>query len=99
MTTCGAGRPHMQATRPPPKGYALLLHATRYNTSLHRILTVILSRFDPRVVVHPTKLYNQTPDPLEAKHPKALIHYIQIGSDRGVPWKENLSRASFQEED
>jgi hypothetical protein len=52
----------MHAAWPPPEGYALLLHATRYYTSLRRILTVVSSWFDPRAVVHPTGLYNQTLD-------------------------------------
>jgi hypothetical protein len=84
------------AGRPSPEANRLLLHATRYNTSLRRILTVASSQFDLRVAVHPTWLYNQTP---EVDHLETLIHYLQIRSERGVPRKENLSRTSFQEED
>jgi hypothetical protein len=80
-----AGRPGLEVNR-------LLLHATCYNTSLHRILIVVSSQFDPPD-------YKPDPRPPEAEHPETLIHYLQIGSERGVPQKENLSRASFQEED
>jgi hypothetical protein len=52
-----------QADGPGPEANCLL-HATRYNTSLRHILTIISSRFDLRVAVHPTGLYNHTPDPL-----------------------------------
>jgi hypothetical protein len=65
--------PQPQADRPGTEANHLLLHATRYNTSLRRILTVVSSRFDPRAAVHPTGLYNQTP---EVEHPKTLIRYL-----------------------
>jgi hypothetical protein len=58
------GHPAPQASHPGPKANRLLLHATCCNTSLCRILTIVLSRFDLRAVVHPTRLYNQTLDPL-----------------------------------
>jgi hypothetical protein len=79
-----AARPS-QVGRPGPEANHLLLHVTCYNTSLRRILTVVSSRFDPRAAVHPTGLYNQTTDPPKAEHPETLIHYLQIGSERGVP--------------
>jgi hypothetical protein len=60
----GGAAQHMQATQTSPEGSALLLHATCYNTSLRRILTVVPSRFDPRATVQTTGLYNQTLDPL-----------------------------------
>jgi hypothetical protein len=47
-----------QADRPSLEANRLLLRATRYNTSLRRILTVVSSQFDPRAAVHPTGLYN-----------------------------------------
>jgi hypothetical protein len=51
-----AGWPILEANR-------LLIHATRYNISLCRILIIVSSRFDPRVAIHSTGLYNQTLDP------------------------------------
>jgi hypothetical protein len=65
----GTERTLEEATQPPQAGWPgleanrLLLHATRYNTSLRRILTVVSSQFDSRATVHPTELYNQTLDP------------------------------------
>jgi hypothetical protein len=55
-----------QAGRPGPEANHLSLHVTQSNRPLRRILTLDSSRFDPRAMVHPTELYNQTQTPPEA---------------------------------
>jgi hypothetical protein len=53
----GAGQPRWV----PP---IIQLHATVSNRPLRRILTIVLSQFDPRATVHLTELYKQRQTPL-----------------------------------
>jgi hypothetical protein len=74
--------PTPRRDRPVRDTNHVLFHATCSNRTLLRISTIDQCRFDPRATVHPSGLYNQTPDPL---HIQSIIIIA-----RGVPQKDNL---------
>ena len=51
-----ADQPHMQAGRPGPTWLCPLLRGMASNPTLQRILALVQVGFDPRAVMHPTRL-------------------------------------------
>ena len=81
----GSTGPTCQAGLPRPTWKPSPLRPMASNRPLRRILTLVLYRFDPRVVVHPTGLYKQKQTPRDIDQ---SIHHIS--QFRGDSRKDNL---------
>ena len=75
---CGAGRPHLQATRPPGPTCQPLLATSVIHRLKDYIYIVLLSWFDPRVQNGCYLIYIRPYTPLRRSIPETLIRIFRI---------------------